>query len=223
MALTPSFVPPPLREPRPGEESLSDHRLDEPFLSVVIVNYRQWEETGKLVRQLRRAFCARQGATEVVVVDNHSPRHPLARRLRRLPGVSLRRWRRNRGFARAVNEGCRLSRGPWVLLLNPDVSVADGFLDEVLLLSERLTAREPRAGVVGLHLRNPDGTRQPSVGPFPTLARTLTGLLRPRGRRKYLRQPPEERQEVPWVTGCGLLVRRDCLVEIGGFDEGFFL
>ena len=26
----------------------------------------------------------------------------------------------NRGFARAVNEGCRLSQGEWFLLLNPD-------------------------------------------------------------------------------------------------------
>jgi len=37
----------------------------------------------------------------------------------------LRRFSSNRGFARAANEGCRLSRGDWLLLLNPDVS-ADG-------------------------------------------------------------------------------------------------
>ena len=116
--------------------------LQTPQLSVVIVNYCQWEETQRLVAQLQSAQCARTGAAEVVIVDNHSPAHPLARRLRRRPGVSLRRWGRNHGFARAVNEGCRLSQGKWLLLLNPDVTVTTAFLDKVLALTDRL-ARTP--------------------------------------------------------------------------------
>src|SRR5438128_453100 len=74
--------------------------LQTPRLSVVIVNYCLWRETGRLVRQLLADSCVRRGAAEVVVVDNHSPAHALARRLRRCHGVSLRRWGRNRGFAR---------------------------------------------------------------------------------------------------------------------------
>src|SRR5439155_5764783 len=119
-----------------------------PCLSVVIVNYGQWESTAALVKQILRTPSARRGAVEVVVVDNHSPPHPLAARLRRWPGVSLRRWGHNRGFARAVNEGCRLSRGRWLLLLNPDVSLTRGFLDGVLAVADQLAAGEPRAGGV---------------------------------------------------------------------------
>ncbi|HZT81753.1 MAG TPA: glycosyltransferase family 2 protein [Gemmataceae bacterium] len=194
-----------------------------PELSVVIVNYRQWGDTAELVRQLTASACVRKGAAEVVVVDNHSPPHPLAARLRRRRGVSLRRWGRNRGFARAVNEGCRLSRGDWFLLLNPDMTVEEGFLDEVLALAGRLAAEEPRAGIVGFQLRNRDGSRQLSAGPFPTLLRTLAGLALPRYRRKYSRLAPPRRCRVPWVTGCCLLVRRDCLADLGGLDEDFFL
>src|SRR5262245_43362928 len=97
-----------------------------PKLSVVIVNYCEWQGTAALVRQVLGTPLGRQGRVEVVVLDNHSPAHPLIGRLRRRPGVSLRRWRHNRGFARAANEGCRLSRGDWFLLLNPDVSLPDG-------------------------------------------------------------------------------------------------
>ena len=103
-----------------------------PRLSVVVVNYLQWQDTAALVRQLRATPALRHGAAEVVIVDNDSPWDPLIPRLRRLPGVSLRRWRSNRGFAQAVNEGVRLSRGDWVLLLNPDMTLEPGFLDKAL-------------------------------------------------------------------------------------------
>src|SRR5262249_40549504 len=152
----------------------------------------------------------RSGRAEIVIVDNHSPPHRLAARLRRRPGVSLRRWGRNRGFARAANEGCRLSRGDWLLLLNPDTTVAADFADQPSALAERLAAAAPRAGLVGLGLRTADGSPQGSCGAFPTLAGTLVGLLRPRARRKYYAAAPARRR-VAWVTGCGLLARRACL------------
>ena len=36
---------------------------------------------------------------------------------------------------------------------------------------------EPRAGIVGFHLRNSDGSRQLSAGPFPTLLGTIARLI----------------------------------------------
>jgi N-acetylglucosaminyl-diphospho-decaprenol L-rhamnosyltransferase len=212
-----ALSPAPRRQPKgilPGQT---------PRLSVVIVNYCQWENTEALVRQMLASDGACCGAVEVVVVDNHSPRHPLAARMRRWPGVSLRRWGRNRGFARAVNEGCRLSRGKWILLLNPDVTVTEGFLDGVLSLADQLFDADTRAGIVGFQMLDSDGARQMSAGSFPTLPGTLAGLMLPRGRRKYLALQPHKRRRVPWVSGCCLLVRRECLQELGGLDESFFL
>jgi GT2 family glycosyltransferase len=195
----------------------------EPWLSVVIVNYHTWEETDQLVRQLQASDAARGGAAEITIIDNDTKLHPLASRVRRRRGVSLRRWGRNHGYARGVNEGCRLSRGEWLLLLNPDVHVTPAFLDQVMALAERLSAEDPKAGVVGFNLRNDDGTSQMSAGVFPTLLGTLAGLFRPRERRKYLPVATAERCRVPWVTGCCFLVRRECLRQLGGFDEDFFL
>src|SRR5438309_10053960 len=120
-----------------------------PVLSVVIVNYRQWRNTARLTRQLLDSAAGRCGAAEIVIVDNHSPANRLRGKLRRTDGVSVRRFGRNRGFARGVNEGCRLSRGSWFLLLNPDVTVPPGFLDGALAYARRLTADDPRTGVIG--------------------------------------------------------------------------
>jgi GT2 family glycosyltransferase len=192
-------------------------------LSVVIVNYRHWDDTARLVRQLRCSSSLREGLGEIVIVDNHSPGHRVISRLRRLNGVSVRRWRRNRGFARAVNEGCRLSRGEWVLLLNPDMTLPSGFLEQVLGRADDLAAREPRAGLIGYRLKHEDGSRQLSTGAFPTLTGTLLGMLLPRRRRKYTVPPLNEPSPVDWVTGCCLLVRRDCWADLHGLDPEYFL
>lgn len=189
-------------------------------LTIVVVNFCQWHNTARLVRQLRRSVAVRTRTADVVVVDNHSPPHPLARRLKRLSGVTVRRTRRNLGFARAVNRACRLRpTSRWVLLLNPDVTVPDGFLDEVLAA----VAADPSAGVIGFRLRNRDGSDQASSGPDPTLLNTLAGLFLPRSRRKCRHVVGAGRRPVPWVTGGCLLVRRDCFEQLGGLDEGFFL
>ena len=202
---------------------LRGRAIETPQLSVVIVNFCQWRNTARLTRQLRRSEAVRRGAAEIVIVDNHSPNHPIARRLAKLSGVSVLRSVENQGFAIAVNRGGHVSRGEWVLLLNPDVTVEDGFLDEVLDAAQRWPALDPRAGVVGFQMRHRDGTRQASSGPFPTLMNTVGGLILPRARRKCRHQALTARKSVPWVTGGCLLVRRDCFRHLGGMDENFFL
>lgn len=197
-----------------------------PTLSVVIVNFCQWNNTARLVQQLRSATGESHGAlasAEIVIVDNHSPPHVLMERLRRSEGVSLRRFSRNRGFARAVNEGCRLARADWLLVLNPDMTVPPGFLDRTLQVIQRDEAKPGRDGVIGFRLRHADGSPQASCGQFPTFTNTLMRLFWPRRLRKCQHVQSESAVSVPWVTGCCLLLRRDCLEEIGGFDEEFFL
>ncbi|HEV3204433.1 MAG TPA: glycosyltransferase family 2 protein [Gemmataceae bacterium] len=194
-----------------------------PRLSVIIVNYRQWKETAALTRQILATSEACRQEVEVIIIDNHSPSHRVISRLRRLPGVSLRRWKRNRGFARAVNEGCRLSRGDWFLLLNPDMSLKPGFIKGVLEQAEQLQQRDPKTRIVGFQLHNSDGSLQLSSGSFPTLGGILTRLWKPRRLRKYLVPPTDHPTEVAWVTGCCLLINRTCFKELGGLDEDYFL
>jgi GT2 family glycosyltransferase len=193
-----------------------------PTLSVVVVNFRHRDHTIALAQQLDACEALRGNQAEIVLVDNDADPWPLRQWAARRPNVHLRSLGRNRGFARAVNDGCRISRGEWLLLLNPDVRVPEEFLDQVAQAAERRAAADPRTGVIGFELRHADGSGQPSTGPFPGLTNVLAGPLRSRAARRC-RPSPAAATEVPWVTGCCLLVRRACWLELDGFDEDFFL
>jgi GT2 family glycosyltransferase len=96
-------------------------------------------------------------------------------------------------------------------------------LSAALEETRRLLKRDPRVGIVGFRLRHGDGSEQLSSGSFPTLASTLVRILVPRARRKYASAGVGESRPVPWVTGCCMLIRKDCFNQLRGFDDEFFL
>jgi len=193
-------------------------------VTVVIVNYNSWPDVLRLVGALGRAEEVATGLAEVVLVDNASE-GPIPAELQiPIPGVHLVARDENDGFAAGVNAGWRAGRGRWLLVLNPDIIVAKGWLGAVVARIQRLEAEAAAApGVVGFALRNPDGSRQPSVGSFPSLPRTLWEQLIPRSRRKYQADWRTRAGAVPWVTGACMLVNTQLLVLLDGMDEDFFL
>ena len=62
-ALPPAATPPASALPQPAGLALSSSpvQVGPPRLSVVIVNYRQWDKTSELVRQLLASACVRHG------------------------------------------------------------------------------------------------------------------------------------------------------------------
>lgn len=191
-------------------------------LRVVIVNYRQWSSTMELVRQLGRCQAWRAGKVEIVVVDNGSPTNPVVAKLGKIPNLRLIRNRYNRGFARGVNTGADGFNGEWLLLLNPDITVGEGFLDRVIDAGEVSRNMYPNQGVVGFGMLDPEGSVQPSTGPFPALFNTLFRRILPRRFRKYHLTLPLD-GKVDWASGCCLLITKACWSALGRFDPDFFL
>ncbi len=157
---------------------------------------------------------------------------------REFPEVELLALAENRGFAAAVNAGLRalgvaaqVAPQPeegWVLLLNADTEPAGSALAEMLACG----AAHPEAGVIGPRLISPDGTLQPSMRRFPTPATlfwesTVLEQYFPRNpwARRYRMEDrsADVLQEVDWLVGACLLVRKSAIAVAGPMDEGYFL
>lgn len=195
-----------------------------PILTVIIVNHDSWPDVSRLSASLADQPVYTSGRCQIVVVDNASrgpvPTHLSAFR----PGLRLVARPDNGGFAAGVNAGWRVAQSPWLLVLNPDVEVARGFLAEVFERIERYDA-DPNGppGIIGFGLRNPDCSPQGCVGVFPSLARTIWEQFIPRSRRKYQAGWRIQSGPVDWVTGACMLVNSKMIAAVGGMDEDFFL
>ncbi|HUG49122.1 MAG TPA: glycosyltransferase, partial [Candidatus Limnocylindria bacterium] len=93
-----------------------------PDVSVVIVHY----QTPDLLLRCLRALAASEQPPplETFVVDNGSAHFDAEDVRAALGGVQVFRNEENLGFSRASNQGLRLARGRYLLLLNPDAFVA---------------------------------------------------------------------------------------------------
>ena len=132
------------------------------------------------------------------------------------------------GFAANANKGIAATSAPFVVVANPDTEPRP---DAVRLLLE-FAESNPCAGVIGPQLEFPDGRWQPSRRSFPTVAGTivrrtpLRRILHPETRQVdhyLLEDRPTEPVRSDWMLAAFLLLRREMLDELGGFDEGYRL
>jgi hypothetical protein len=127
------------------------------------------------------------------------------------------------GFAANANRGIARTTAPFVIVANPDTEAAP---DAVSRLREFAEIR-PRCGIAGPALLDADGSLQPSRRRFPTVSGTLvrrTPLRRIfKAERHFYDGEGAEPVETDWMLGAFLLLRREMLDELGGFDEGFRL
>jgi N-acetylglucosaminyl-diphospho-decaprenol L-rhamnosyltransferase len=129
-------------------------------------------------------------------------------------------------FAANANLGASRTEHELVLIANPDAVPAAG---AVAILRE-LMERRPRAGAAGPKMLSSDGTWQASRRRFPTVGATLVRrtplrLLFPplRWQRGHylLDERPDEPVPADTMLGAFILLRREMLDEIGGWDAGF--
>jgi N-acetylglucosaminyl-diphospho-decaprenol L-rhamnosyltransferase len=165
---------------------------------------------------------------DVIVVDTLSSDGSQALVRDRFPHARLVELDENPGYGGALNRGIALASGRYLLLMNGDAWPQEGAVERLVAFAES----EPRAGVVGPRLVNPDGTLQPSVRGFPTLWRLATEYLflrwlAPRSRllNAFYGAGFDHRsqRDAEFLVGAVLLVRRETLDEVGGFDERFFM
>lgn len=197
-------------------------------ISTIIVNYN----AGPVLVECIGAVIGQ--TDEVILVDNHSRDQSLelvAARFADDKRIKVIRNGANLGFAAACNIGARAASQPFLFFLNPDCLCAPGSLARLY----QVLTDDPKAGMAGGLLLNPDGSEQAGgrrLTPTPgrTLVRSL-GLQKLAKRWPNLfvdfnlhQQPlPQAPVSVEAISGACMLVKPEALEKVGLWDEGYFL
>jgi GT2 family glycosyltransferase len=195
-------------------------------ISIVIVTWNAKKYAAECLDSLQA--CINDPEAEVIVVDNASTDGTPELVRDSYPGVTLIRNDENLGFAKANNIGIRRSTGEYVCLINSDVHVLDGCIEQAV----EYMKQDSRIGLLGPKMLGADKKAYRSYMGAPTLWRCFCralaldvlfpnsklfgGFLMP-----YLKR--DRIAEVDVLNGWFWVTRREALNQVGLLDETFFM
>ncbi len=196
-------------------------------LSIIIVNYNVKYFLEQCLHATQKA--ALKVSSEIFVVDNDSVDGSCLMVAEKFPEVKIISNKENLGFSKANNQAIRISKGEYILLLNPDTVVEeDSFLKIIGFMD-----RTPDAGGLGVKMIDGKGRFLPESKrglPTPEVAFwKMFGFSRlfPHSKRfgryhlGYLSN--DQVHEVEVLAGAFMLLRKKTLDEVGLLDEDYFM
>ncbi|MBU8896335.1 glycosyltransferase family 2 protein [Corallococcus sp. H22C18031201] len=194
--------------------------MKKPDLVISIVNHSNPHLLHDCLRTLHAT--THDISYEVWVVDNATDGRGVAEMQRDFPSV---RWLFNterKGFSANHNQVLKQAEGRYVCIFNDDTLVHEGAFDALV----RFMDENPRVGMAGARLLNADGTIQNCTFRPMSLSGALFDLVflpRPlhflKGRNIDPAQFGQEEARVNWVLGACIVVREECLRDVGLLDE----
>lgn len=189
-------------------------------VAIVILNWNG----AKLLEEFLPSVIEHSPAdrSEIVVADNGSTDNSLALLQEKFPSVRIISLDRNYGFAEGYNRAIREIDNEYVVLLNSDVEVTEGWLDAPLSALEAdpaIAAAQPK--ILSWHNKNYFEYAGAAGGYMD-----IYGYPYCRGRVLYLVEKDlgqyDTTADILWATGACLFIRTDIYKAVGGLDAGFF-
>lgn len=190
-----------------------------PFVVILVLNWNNPTDTAACLESVARL---RYANFKVVVVDNGSTDDSVVQLRRRFPMTEILETGANLGYAEGNNVGIRhaLALGAeYVFVLNNDTTVSPTLLSELVELAEA----HPQAGMIGpaVYCMEPDDMLF-ATGSFIDWAQGNTW-----NRDMFMPveagSGPARAEQVDFVGGCGVLVRRAAIETAGLLNAHYYL
>jgi GT2 family glycosyltransferase len=190
--------------------------MSQPYVIAIILNSDRREDTLACLASLSQGIYESLG---IIVLDNHSSDGSVEAIQSKFPQVQIIELDENRGYAGNNNVGIKAAlnqQADWVFVLNEDTVLAPDCLALLVSVGES----DRHIGMVGPMVYHYDE---------PEVIQSAGGFMNSRWEAGHLGKNEKDQGQfcaphsVDWLTGCGILVRRAVIEEVGMFDERFFI
>ena len=210
--------------------------MTQPLLSIIIANFNTADITVDCLKSIYQDKGLKDIPFEIVLVDNASSDDSLVKiAALKKDNLIVIKNKTNVGFGKANNQAISLAKGNYYLLLNTDVIILHSAISQSL---DWLSSHPESYGCTA-QLLNKDKTIQASGGYFPNILNITTwclglddlpfvnNIIKPfhphtphfyTHDKYYLSDHPQD-----WLTGAYLLLRKEVVDKVGGFNSEFFM
>lgn len=194
-------------------------------VSIIIVNYNNFKLLDNCLKSIYQKTS--DVTFEIIVIDNNSIEGDVAEITSSYDNLILIKNKENRGFAAANNQGFKIAKGEYYLILNNDTLFIENTIKKVL---DFVHSRKDKI-FVGCRLLNTDTSYQESVMNFPSLWNIFTDsffLSKIFRTSKFFNKnaisfaDTKSPVEVDVIKGAFMFCKADDIKLLNGFDEKFF-
>jgi GT2 family glycosyltransferase len=186
-----------------------------PLVISVVLNTNHREDTLACLDSLQQGTYPNHRA---ILLDNRSSDGTVAAVRARLPQIEIIELKDNLGYAGNNNVGIAAAMdagADWIFVLNEDTVLAEDCIARLIVVAES----DATIGVVGPMVYHCDE---------PEIIQSAGGRLDRRFQSWHLGQNEIDRgqyaepHQVEWISGCGIMVRRAVIEQVGAIDARFF-
>ncbi len=189
--------------------------MNVPRVIAVVLNYNRREDTLACLASLAVSTYRN---LRVILLDNSSTDGCVEAVRKTFPEVEIVRLQENRGYAGNNNVGISVATAQgadWIFVLNEDTVMDPNCVSRLVAAGEA----DPTIGILG-----------PTVYHFdePCVIQSGGGLIGRYWESVHLAQNELDREQfrcphdVDWISGCGIMVRRKVIEQVGMLDERYF-
>lgn len=197
-----------------------------PELSIIVVHFKN----PGLLRLCLSSIKSTIGALEheIIVVDSMTGREARDLIKEQFPEVKFLPFQKNIGYGRGVNEGIKIAKGDYLLILNHDIIFNPGAIAGML----KFLKNNKDIGILGPKVLNFNNSHQKTYFRYYTpltivLRRTFLGNLnifkKVLGDFLMLETNPNKIQTPDWIMGSIMMLPRKVIEKVGLMDNRFFM
>ncbi len=185
-------------------------QFEQVSVSIIVPVYNQWQYTAQCLTSIIKSV--QNVSYEIILADDCS-NDETSQAADYLENIQIVRPEQNQGFLLNCNHAAQYAKGDYIVLLNNDTVVHEGWLEALVSVAEQ----DKNVALVGSKLVYPDGTLQEAGGIVwrdGSAWNYGNGDNPAKPEYNYLKQ-------VDYISGASILIRKICWQELGGFDTRY--